>query len=57
PAGEREAVLKAVSDFFMPVLARPAVLDRLALFHEPEPGAPFVRLTDYPFRAEARLDA
>lgn len=57
PESECQAVLEAATDWFAPVLAEPLVLDRLALFHEAGPGAPFARLADYPFRAEASVDA
>ena len=35
-------VRAAIDEFFAPVLERPATVDGLALFVEPEPGAPFV---------------
>ena len=35
-------VRAAIEEFFAPVLERPATVDGLALFVEPEPGAPFV---------------
>ena len=34
--------------WFAPALNQPVALDRLVLFHEPTPGADFVRLGDYP---------
>jgi putative phosphonate metabolism protein len=35
-------VRAAIDEVFAPVLARPAIVDGLALFVEPEPGAPFL---------------
>ena len=50
-------VRAAAASFFAPVLERPIMLDRLSLFHEADSGAPFRRLEDFPFAAEARVDA
>ena len=36
-----------MTDWFAEVLLSPIRLDRLVLFHEAEPGAPFTRLDDY----------
>lgn len=38
---ERDRVVSAVEEFFGPVLAEPVPVDGLALFIEPEAGAPF----------------
>ena len=35
-------VRAAIDEVFAPVLERPAIVDGLALFVEPEPGAPFM---------------
>jgi hypothetical protein len=39
------------------VVGREVVLDRLSLFHEAEPGAPFMRLADFPLSVEVKVDA
>lgn len=44
---ERAVVQTAADAWFAPVLSEPVVLDRLALYHEPDVGAAFVRLDDY----------
>lgn len=43
PDNRDEMVARAAA-WFAPALAEPVTLDRLVLFHEPEPGAQFVRL-------------
>ncbi len=40
--------MAAVEDVFGFATTEPLLLDRLVLFHEAEPGAPFTRLRDYP---------
>lgn len=55
--GDLTRVLGVAETWFEPVLQRSHVLDRVALFHEPEPGAPFVRIADFPLTAEATVDA
>ena len=54
---ERPAVFAAASDWFAPLLEAPFVLDRIALFHESEAGAPFTRLADFPLSARMPVDA
>jgi hypothetical protein len=53
--GDRDAVIAAATEWFAPVLEKPVTVDRLTLFHEPERGAQFVRLGDYPLLSQARL--
>jgi hypothetical protein len=48
PVERREPLLAEARDWFGDVLLTPPVLDRLVLFEEPEPGAVFRRLEDYP---------
>jgi hypothetical protein len=48
PSHQQEPILDEARDWFGDVLATPPVLDRLVLFEEPEPGAAFRRLEDYP---------
>lgn len=47
PAERRDDLAAAARDWFAAELALPIRLDRLVLFHEPEPGAAFRRLDDY----------
>ena len=47
PAERRDELVGAARDWFAAELALPIRLDRLMLFHEPEPGAAFRRLDDY----------
>lgn len=53
PAAEQPAVLSAAEGWFAPVANEEVLLDRLCLFHEPETGAPFRRLADFPLAAGA----
>lgn len=53
PAEERETYRNIAAEFFGPLATAEMVLDRLVLFHEPEAGAPFVRLDDYILTGEA----
>jgi putative phosphonate metabolism protein len=53
---ERPAVQAAAVEWFGPLLDETFVLDRIALFHEREPGAPFTRLADFPLSAGAAVD-
>jgi putative phosphonate metabolism protein len=53
PEGEREAYLRAAAAHFGPLAERDMVVDRLVLFHEPESGAPFMRLDDFILDGEA----
>lgn len=55
PEAERDTVIAAATDWFAPVLQTPVTIDRLTLFHEPQSGAAFVRLGDYPLLSEVRL--
>ena len=50
PDDRRAPLLAEASGWFADCLAEPVLLDRLALFHEPAPGAPFARLGDYLLR-------
>ena len=52
---QQETVIAAASEWFAPVLGNVMMLDRLALFHEPEPGAPFLRITDFPLSTEVKV--
>lgn len=45
---ERSGWLAAAAAHFGPLASADTTLDRLVLFHEAEPGAPFTRLADYP---------
>lgn len=47
PPDLRDPVIAAARNWFAPALTAPLTLDRLVLFHEPEPGSPFQRLDDY----------
>ena len=40
-------IAQAATTWFSPVLDEPIVLDRLALFHEPDAGKPFRRIADF----------
>lgn len=53
PPGDMASFRAAAESFLAPGLAENLLLDRLVLFHEPEPGAPFRRLRDYPLAGEA----
>lgn len=57
PEAEREAVMAAAAAWFEPILPAVAMLDRVVLFHEPESGAPFVRLEDFELQARLPVDA
>jgi putative phosphonate metabolism protein len=52
---DRDAVIAAATQWFAPVLDKPVIVDRLTLFHEPQRGAVFNRLGDYPLLSQARL--
>ena len=49
---EHEALKHAAEQWFAPAIGEHLLLDRLVLFHEAEPGAPFTRLRDYPLSGE-----
>lgn len=53
PEHEREAYMRAAAAHFGALAEAETMLDRLVLFHEPEPGAPFVRLGDFMLAGEA----
>lgn len=53
PEAERDAYARAAAAHFGPLAEADTLLDRLVLFHEPEPGAPFMRLGDYMLNGEA----
>lgn len=44
---DRVEIMQAAKTWFNPVLEEPLLLDRLALYHEPDAGKPFVRLADF----------
>lgn len=44
---DRAEIMQAAKTWFNPVLEEPLLLDRLALYHEPDTGKPFVRLADF----------
>ncbi|MDP2782837.1 DUF1045 domain-containing protein [Devosia sp.] len=44
---DRVEIMRAAKTWFNPVLEEPLLLDRLALYHEPDAGKPFVRLADF----------
>lgn len=52
---QQETVIAAASDWFAPALVREVMLDRLSLFHEAEPGAPFLRIADFPLTTEVKV--
>jgi putative phosphonate metabolism protein len=54
---DRDQIMAAAREWFAPVLERAYMLDRIALFHESAPGAPFVRLADFPLAQEVAVDA
>ena len=56
-AADREPVMRAAVDWFAPLLGRDVGLDRLVLFHEAEPGAPFMRLGDVALAVKVTVDA
>ena len=49
PATEVERFEAAALEHFAPVLAAPVLIDGLALFEEPAPGAPFMATRHFPF--------
>ncbi|WP_055047677.1 DUF1045 domain-containing protein [Devosia sp. A16] len=53
PEAEREAYMRAAAAHFGALAEAETMLDRLVLFHEPEPGAPFMRLGDFMLTGEA----
>lgn len=54
---DREPVMRAAADWFSPLLEQEVLLDRLALFREAGPGAPFMRMADFPLSMEVKVDA
>ena len=57
PESERTAFAEAAEVWFGPLLDRPHMLDRIALFHEPAPGAPFRRRADHLLGLTVTADA
>ena len=55
PPEQQETVIAAASEWFAPVIGKDMMLDRLTLFHEPEPGEPFLRLSDFPLSSEVKV--
>ena len=53
PGDRRDELLGRAVDWFAGALGSPIVLDRLALFHEAEPGAAFTRLDDFVLQGSA----
>ena len=47
--GELPAAEAAAVEHFAPVLDTPVLIDGLALFEEPAPGAPFLATRHFPF--------
>lgn len=54
---DRETVMAAAAEWFAPVLGNEVMLDRLSLFHERQPDAPFTREADFPLSIEVKVDA
>lgn len=57
PTEDRDVVLAAAEAWFGPTLDRSFVLDRVALFREPEPGADFIRGADVTLGTRVAADA
>lgn len=57
PKTQRDPVMAAAEGWFGPLLGEDLVFDRIALYAEAEPGAPFVRLADFPLAAKVAIDA
>ena len=55
PPEQQETVIAAASEWFAPVIGREMILDRLSLFHEPESGGPFLRVSDFPLSTEVKV--
>ena len=53
PESEREAYSRAAAAHFGALATQETMLDRLVLFHEPDAGAPFVRLGDFELSGKA----
>ena len=47
PQADQAELHQAASTWFNPVLDEPLILDRLALYPEPDAGKPFVRMADF----------
>ncbi len=54
---DRAEIMAAARDWFAPSLDRSYMLDRIAIYREPSPGAPFVRVGDFPLTEKATIDA
>ncbi|KFL27616.1 hypothetical protein JP74_06885 [Devosia sp. 17-2-E-8] len=48
PEAWKAPLTDLATDWFAPILMKPLQIDRLALFHQPEAGAAFTRLADFP---------
>lgn len=46
-AADASEIMSAAGTWFAPVLDAPLVLDRLALYREPDAGKPFMRIADF----------
>jgi len=55
PSEQQETVIAAASEWFAPVVGRDMILDRLSLFHEPQSGEPFLRVSDFPLSTEVKV--
>lgn len=53
PEAERTRYLEAATARFAEALAEPVTIDRIAIFKESEPGAPFLRIADFPLTGRA----
>jgi putative phosphonate metabolism protein len=51
----RGPVVAAAQKWFAPILDDNVLLDRISLFHEAEPGAPFQRVADFPLSTKVRV--
>jgi putative phosphonate metabolism protein len=55
PEIQRQTMMDVAQSWFAPALIDQLMLDRLSLFAEPEKGAPFVRVADYPLTSQVAL--
>lgn len=55
PAPERDIMLQAAQNWFAPAMPHELMLDRLSLFEEPQAGAPFIRVADYPLSTQVAI--
>jgi putative phosphonate metabolism protein len=54
---DRAQMMAAARAWFAPTLDKSYMLECIAIFREPSPGAPFVRLADFPLTEKATIDA